>query len=172
MTQDTTCERRPPTRYGQKGKLISVGDEVKVRYVKTDDYWIVKVLTIEGDGMTVQWIEDVGPSSPVKVPLGHVYELGTEGGYGDNYSAIRGTSSGKSVGSKRKRVVPQATEFTWALEDVTKIVVTEASWAYEDSPVVERTMLTFTYIIKTGGTWVRQLHKAIGLMQVIQDDTT
>ena len=33
-------------------------------------------------------------------------------------------------------------------------------------------MLTFTYIIKTGGMWVRQLHKAIGLMQVIQDDTT
>ena len=69
MTQDTTCERRPPTRYGQKGKLISVGDEVKVRYVKTDDYCLVKVLTIEGDGMTVQWLEDVGPSAPSKYPL-------------------------------------------------------------------------------------------------------
>jgi hypothetical protein len=143
MKQDTTCERRLPTRYGQKGKIISVGDKVKVRYVKTDDYWVVKVLTIEGDGMTVQWLEDVGPSAPVKVPLGHVHELGTEDGYGEKYSALRGASCGKEVGSKRKRVVPQATEeFTWALEDVAKIVVTEASGTYEDSSVIERTMLT------------------------------
>ena len=31
-------ERRPPTRYGQKGKPIAVDDEVKAWYAKTDDY--------------------------------------------------------------------------------------------------------------------------------------
>ena len=69
--------------------------------------------------------------------------------------------------------MPQATEeFALTLEDVTKIVVSQASGAYEDSSVAERTMLTFTCSIKTGGTWVRQLAKEIGLMQVMQDDTT
>ncbi len=56
MAQDTTCERRPPTRYGQKGKPIAVGDEVKTRYVKTDDYWLAKVLVIEGEEMMVRWL--------------------------------------------------------------------------------------------------------------------
>ena len=54
MSYDTTCERRPPTRFGQKGKPIDVGDEVKARYAKTDDYWFVKALEIECDVMTVQ----------------------------------------------------------------------------------------------------------------------
>ena len=54
MSQDTTRERRSPTHYGQKVKPIAVGDEVKTRYVKTHDYWIAKVLTIEDDDVTVQ----------------------------------------------------------------------------------------------------------------------
>ena len=33
-------------------------------YAKTADYWFAKVLVIEGDDMTVQWIEDVDPSTP------------------------------------------------------------------------------------------------------------
>ncbi len=33
-------------------------------YAKTADYWLAKVLVIEGDDMTVQWLEDVGPSTP------------------------------------------------------------------------------------------------------------
>jgi hypothetical protein len=99
-------------------------------------------------------------------------ELGADGGYGDGCSALGGASSSKAVSSKRNRSVPQTTEeFAWALEDVTKIVVAEASGAYEDLSVAERTMLTFTCSIKTGGTWVRQLPKEIGLMQVMQDDT-
>ena len=57
--------------------------------------------------MTVQWFEDVGPRAPSKVPLGHVHEFGADGGYGDDYSALGGS---KTVGSKRKRAAPQATE--------------------------------------------------------------
>jgi hypothetical protein len=53
MTYDTTRERRAPTRFGQKDKPIAVGDEVRARYAKTADYWLAKVLAIEGDGMTV-----------------------------------------------------------------------------------------------------------------------
>ena len=34
-------------------------------------------------GMTVQWIEDVDPRVPVKVPLGYVHALGADGGHGD-----------------------------------------------------------------------------------------
>ena len=54
MTQDTTCEHRPPTRYGHKGNHIAVGDKVKARYDKTDDYWLAKVLAVEDDGVTVE----------------------------------------------------------------------------------------------------------------------
>ena len=69
--------------------------------------------------------------------------------------------------------MPQVTEeFTWALNDVTKIVVVQASGAYEDSSVSERTMLTFICSIQTGGKWVRQLPKEIGLMQTLSDDST
>ena len=67
--------------------------------------------------------------------------------------------------------MPQATEeFAWALEDVTKIVVTEDPGAYEDSSVDERTMLTFTHRIQTGGKWVRQPPQEICLMETLQDD--
>ena len=69
--------------------------------------------------------------------------------------------------------MPQATEgLDWALEDVTKMIVTSASGAYEVSSIAERTTVTFICIIKTGGTWVRQLPKDIGLMQTLQDDST
>ena len=92
MEQDTTRERRPPTRYGQKVKPIAVGDEVKARYAKTDDYWLAKVLVVEDDGVTVQWLDEVGPSAPAKVPLGHVRAVGADGGYGDGCSALSGRS--------------------------------------------------------------------------------
>ena len=105
----------------------------------------------------MQWFEDVDPSTPVKVPLGHVYTLGADGGYGDGCSVLGGVSSRKTPGSKRKRTVPQVTEeFTWSLEDVKKIVVVETSGVYVDSSVAERTMLTFTHHIQTGGKWARQ----------------
>ncbi len=97
MSSDTTCERRPPTCYDQKDKPITVDDEVKTWYAKTSDYWITKVLEIKGDAMTIQWIEDVGPSIPVKVPLGHVCAIGVDGGYGDVCSALGGASSSKTV---------------------------------------------------------------------------
>ena len=54
MEQDTTRERRPPPRYGHKGVPIAVGDKVKARYDKTDDYWLAKVLAVEDDGVTVE----------------------------------------------------------------------------------------------------------------------
>ena len=93
----------PRPRYGHKVKPIAVGDEVKTRYVKTDDYWLAKVLAVEDDGVTVQCLVEVGPSAPAKVPLGHVLALGADGGYGDGCSALGAASSSKAVGSKRKR---------------------------------------------------------------------
>ncbi len=53
-----------------------------------------------------------------------------------------------------------------------KIVVVPESGAYEDSSVTERTTVTFICSIKTGGTWVRQLFKDIGVMQALLDDST
>jgi hypothetical protein len=140
----------------------------KTRYVKTSEYWPTEVMAIEGDGMTVRWLGDVGPSEPSKLPLGYVRTIGADGDYGDGCSALGGASSSKTTGKKRKRAVGQTMEeFSWALYDVTKMVVAQKSGAYEDSSVSERTMLTFICIIKTGGKWVRQLHKEIGLMQAL-----
>ncbi len=133
-------------------------DKVRSRYDKTSDYWMTEVVVIEGDGMTVQWLGDVGPSEPIKVPLGHVLTVGDDSDYDDGCSALGGTGSMKTDCKKRKRAAPQAMqEFEWALHDVTKMVIEQVVGAYEDSSVTERTMLTFTCIIKTGDTWVRQL---------------
>ena len=74
-------------------------------------------------------------------------------GYADDCSTLGGASSSKSTTPKRKRVAPQATEFDWALHDVTKISVLQATGAYEDSSVAERTRITFIYSIQTGGKW-------------------
>ena len=96
MADDTTHARIAPTRFGQKCKPIAVGDKVRARYAKTSDYWLVEVVAIEGDGMTVQWLGDVGPSEPMKVPLGHVRAVGGDGGYGDGCSALGGAGSMKT----------------------------------------------------------------------------
>ena len=96
MADDTTRARIAPTRFGQKCKPIAVGDEVRARYAKTSDYWLVEVVAIEGDGMTVQWLGDGGPSEPMKVPLGHVRAVGGDGGYGYGFSALGGAGSMKT----------------------------------------------------------------------------
>ena len=101
MAQDTTRERRPPPRYGHKGVPIAVGDKVKARYDKTDDYWLAKVLAVEDDGVTVEWLAEVGPSAPAKVPRGHVRALGADGGYGDGCTALGGASSRQNTVTKK-----------------------------------------------------------------------
>ena len=47
MAQDTTRECRTQTSYGQKDKPIAVGDEVRARYAKTDEYWLAKLLKLK-----------------------------------------------------------------------------------------------------------------------------
>ena len=109
MKDDATRERKPPVLFGQKGKPIAVGDKVKARYDKTIDYWPAVVLTIEGEGMTVQWVGDAGPGA--NVPLGSVHTLGADGVYGDGCSASGGASSSRAVCQKRKRTASQPTVF-------------------------------------------------------------
>ena len=124
MTDDTTRAHIAPARFDQKCNPIDVGDKVRVRYAKTSDYWLAEVVAIEGDGMTVQWLGNVGPSESMKVPLGHVRTVGGDGGYGDGCSALGGVGSMKTDSKKRKWVAPQAMEeFECALNDVTKMVV-------------------------------------------------
>jgi hypothetical protein len=100
MTDDVMRKRQPPACFGQKCKPIVVGDKVKMRYAKTSEYLLAKVLAIEGDDMTVQWLGDVGPSEPAKVPLGYVCAIGADSGYDDGCSALGGSSSSKQPARK------------------------------------------------------------------------
>ena len=93
-------------------------------------------------------------------------------GYADDCSTLGGASSSKAKDPKRKRSSPQVTEFDWALHDVTKISVLQVTGAHEDSSGVERTRISFMYSINTGGKWVRQTTKEIGLRQALSDDST
>ena len=56
-------ERKPRQRLGQEGKLIAVGDKVRVRDGKTPDYWPAVVMSIEVGGLMVQWVGDDGPGA-------------------------------------------------------------------------------------------------------------
>ena len=62
-------------------------------------------------------------------------------------------------------------EVEWTRNEITKIKVTTAPGAYEDTPIAVRTMLTFICNIKNRGEWVRQPPQEIGLLSVIADDT-
>ncbi len=81
---DAMRKRQPPTRFGQKGKPIVVGDMVKTRYGNTIDYWLTKVLTIEGDHMMVQWAS--------AYLLHRCGDFVADGGYADDCSALGGAS--------------------------------------------------------------------------------
>ena len=59
-------ERKPPERLGQEGEPIVVGDKVRVRDGKTNQYCPAVVISIEVDGMMVQWVGDNGPGAPRK----------------------------------------------------------------------------------------------------------
>ena len=100
MTDDTTRSRRTPVHFVQKYNPIVVDDKVKARYVKTSEYWITEVVAIEGDDMTVQSFGDVGPIEHTKVPVGYVRVIGADGDYDDDYSALGGVSSRKTVDKK------------------------------------------------------------------------
>ena len=63
MADHAMRERKPPQRLGQEGEPIAVGDKVRVRDGKTTDYWPAVVMSIEVDGLMVQWVGDDGPGA-------------------------------------------------------------------------------------------------------------
>ena len=87
---------------GQKDEPITVGDKVKARDAKTADYWPAVLLTIGGEGMTVQWVDDSGQGACVNVPLGSIRALGADGGYADDCSTLGGASSSRAACKKKK----------------------------------------------------------------------
>ena len=149
MADQVIRKRQPPPRLGHKRKQIVVGDMVKARYGNTSNYWSTKVLVIHDGHMTVQLDDPQGQDATVTVPHASVRALGADCTYDDDCSALGGASSSKASSSKTPRAAPLPVEVEWDLNEITKVKVTTAAGAYEDAPIVARTMLTFICSIKS-----------------------